>query len=45
MLNHDEDNKNKNNYRNIGNDLIIKLNDENDIISFNKFNQLIMKDI
>ena len=37
--------KKKNNYRNIGNDLIIKLNDENDIISFNKFNQLIMKDI
>ena len=36
--------KNKNQYKKIGNDYI-KLDDENDMISYNKFRNLIMKDI
>ena len=42
-MNFDKD-KNKNQYKKIGNDYI-KLDDENDMISYNKFRNLIMKDI
>ena len=39
-----EKRKSKNHYKKIGDDLI-KLDDENDMISYNKFKNLIMKDI